>query len=80
MTTIFDSVNATDCLREAGLLLEEFKTKIQDFTGNTQGPVSENTWQHRCVNHKLQQLKNSGSLTCNNNKGRKTEHRIIYRK
>jgi len=78
VTAIFDSVHVTDCVCEAGLLLEEFKSKLQDFTGNTQGPVSENIWQHRCVNHKLQQLKNSGSQTCNDNKGRKTEHRIFY--
>jgi hypothetical protein len=56
----------------------EFKFKLQDFAGKTQGPVSENTWQHMCLNHKLQQQKNSGSLTCNDNKWRKTEHGIFY--
>jgi len=78
VTAIFNSVNVTDCAHEAGLLLKEFKSKLQDITGNTIGPISENTWQHRCVNHKLQQLKNSGILTCNDNKGSKTEHRIFY--
>ena len=69
-----------DCVHEAGLSIEQFKSKLQDFTGNTQGPVSANTWQHRCVKHVLQQLKNSGSTMCNENKGRKIEHRIFLLK